>query len=128
MRSELGTSGKAVWDGYGADHLDAGAQQLVLAYARAADIADRLDGLVIARKEGWATLVFDDMGEIHLSVDKILDQHRAQLLALKQIHSELRQAGIKPSEGAGTKAKDEEPEDVLTKRRREREQRERKLG
>lgn len=128
MRSELGPSGQAVWDAYGVDRLDAGARQLVLAYARAADVADRLDGLAVARKETWASLVFDDMGEVHLSVDKILDQHRAQLLALKQLHSELRQAGIKPTQTAGTKAMDEGPEDMLARRRKEKEERERQLG
>lgn len=128
MRDELGATGQAVWDAYGADHLDAGARQLVLAYARAADVADRLDGLAVARKESWASLTFDDMGEVHLSVDKILDQHRAQLLALKQLHSELRQAGIKATAPTGTKATDEEPDDMLARRRKEREERERKLG
>ena len=128
MRSELGPSGREIWDSYGADSIDAGARQLVLAYARAADVADRLDGLAVARKESWASIVFDDMGEVHLSVDKILDQHRAQLLALKQLHSELRQAGIKATRPTESKATDEEPEDMLARRRKERESRERQLG
>lgn len=128
MRSELGPSGQAIWDAYGAANLDAGSRTLVLAYARAADIADKLDGLAMARKEDWASLVFDDMGEVNLMVDKILDQARNQLMALKQLHGELRMAGIKATGGSGAEAKDEEPEDMLTRRRREREERERKLG
>jgi hypothetical protein len=128
MRSELGPTGQDIWDAYQADKLDAGSRTLVLSYARAADIADRLDGLAMARKEQWASLVFDDMGEVQLSVDKILDQARNQLMALKQLHGELRQAGIKATGGGKTEAKDEEPEDMLTRRRKEKEDRERKLG
>lgn len=127
MRSELGASGQDIWDAYQADKLDAGSRTLVLAYARAADVADRLDGLASARKETWASLVFDDMGEVHLSIDKVLDQFRNQLLAVKTVYAELRQAGIRPTNSAIPTA-DEEPEDMLTKRRREREDRERKLG
>lgn len=125
MREELGSSGKAIWDAYGAANLDAGACTLVLAYARAADISDRLDALANARQGAWAVLTFDEMGEIHLSIDKILDQARAQALAVKQIASELRQAGIKPS---NKKAAADQDDDMLSKRRREREERERKLG
>jgi hypothetical protein len=127
MRSELGDSGRAIWDAYGAEKLDAPARTLVLSYARAADVADRLDGLAMARTDSWATLVFDEMGEVHLAVDKILDQTRNQLLALKTIYAELRQAGIRPAQTKSQTA-DEEPDDMLTKRRKEREERERKLG
>jgi hypothetical protein len=128
MRDGLGDFGKQIWDAYGADGLDPGSRAIVLAYARAADVADRLDGLASARQDSWATLVFDDMGEIHLQIDKILDQHRAQLLALKQLHGELRQAGIKATAPTNPTARDEEPEDMLARRRKEREQRERQLG
>lgn len=130
MRDELGTTGKAIWDAYEAANLDAGSRALVHAYARAADVADRLDGLATGRQDSWVVLTFDDMGEIHLSVDKILDQLRAQLLAVKTIYAELRQAGIRPTktESKPTTQADEEPTDMLTKRRKEREERERKLG
>lgn len=127
MRDELGDSGKAIWDVYDAGRLDAGAQTLVLAYARAADVANRLNALATGRQDSWASLVFDEMGEVHLSVDKILDQLRNQLLALKTIYSELRQAGIRPISAQTPKA-DEEPQDMLTQRRKEREARERQLG
>lgn len=128
MRESLDKTGRAVWDAFQADKLDSGAQTLVLAYARAADIADRLNGLAVGRQDSWATLVFDDMGEVHLGVDKILDQHRAQLLAIKQLHAELRQAGIKPVEQASGQTAVGDEEDMLSKRRREREAREHKLG
>jgi hypothetical protein len=128
MRDQLGETGKRIWDAYGAERLDAGSRVLVVAYARAADTADRLEQLVTAREERWALLVFDDMGEVHLTVDKILDQARNANLAVKQIHTELRQAGIKAHVDKQSTVKDEEPEDMLTKRRKEREERERKLG
>lgn len=127
MRSDLGPSGQAIWDAYDAGRLDAATKALVLEYARCADTADRLDGLVKAREERWALLVFDDMGEVHLTIDKILDQARNQQNALRGLHAELRQAGIKPvkaEENAGAQFKDE---DMLARRRREREQRERQL-
>ena len=127
MRRELGSTGQAIWDAYGADKLDAGARTLVLSYARAADAADRLNALMVARKDTWASIVFDDMGEVHLTVDKILDQTRNQLLAVKTIFAEMRQAGIRPVQGQASVGADD-PEDMLTKRRKEREDRERKLG
>lgn len=127
MRDELGPTGQAIWDVYGADQLDAGSRTLVLSYARAADTADRLNALATGRQETWVSLVFDEMGEVHLSVDKILDQSRNQLLAVKTIFAELRQAGIRPTQAATQRA-DEEPDDMLTRRRKEREKRERQLG
>lgn len=122
---ELGQRGRRIWDSYGADKLPAGEQALVHELARCADTLDRLDGLAAAREESWATLIYTDMGEVHLSVDKILDERRNHQLALKALIAEVRQAGIKPAQKTAT---DEEPEDMLTKRRREREERERKLG
>lgn len=127
MRSELGDSGRTIWDAYGAEKLDAGSRSLVLAFARAADVADKLDGLAMGRQGSWVELVFDDMGEVHLSVDKVLDQLRNQLLAVKTIYAELRQAGIRPAQAKNPTA-DEEPEDMLAKLRKEKEERERKLG
>lgn len=127
MRDTLGPTGQEIWDAYGADRLDAGARTIVLAYARVADVADRLDALAVARVEAWAVLTFDDMGEVHLSIDKVLDQLRAQLLAAKTIYAELRQAGIRPMQSTKAKA-DEEPEDMLARRRKEREERERRHG
>lgn len=128
MSTDLGETGKLIWAAYGADKLDDGSKALVRELARCADTLDRLDGLAIGRQDSWVVLVFDDMGEIHLTVDKILDQRRNHQLALKALYAEVRQAGIKPV-GAGVgKAKDEEPKDMLTKRREEKERRERQLG
>ncbi len=127
MRSELGISGKAIWDAFDVGRLDAGQQALVLEYARCADTADRLDALVRGRREAWASLVFDDMGEVHLQVDKVLDQARSNQVVLRGLHAEIRQAGIKAKPAEKSKA-DEEPKDMLTIRRLEREKRERQLG
>jgi hypothetical protein len=128
MRSELGESGQAIWDAYDAGKLDAGQRSLVLEFARCADTADRLADLADGRREAWASLVFDDMGEVHLSVDKILDQVIKTQGMLKQLHGELRQAGIKAKTGAVPQVQDEGPEDVLAKRRRDKERRERQSG
>lgn len=128
MSTGLGETGKLVWDAYGADRLDAGSQALVRELARCADTLDRLDGLAIGRQESWVELVFDDMGEIHLAVDKILDQRRNHQLALKALFAEVRAAGIKAGESGKSKDENEEPEDMLTKRRLEKEARERQLG
>lgn len=123
--SELGERGRDIWSSFGADALHAGHRALVHELARCADTLDRLDALAMGRRDEWASLVFDDMGQVHLSVDKLLDERRNHQLAFKTLIAEIRQAGLK--ETGGTK-KDEEPEDMLTKRRREREERERKLG
>lgn len=128
MAVELGKHGQHIWDSYEAAKLDAGSQALVRELARCADTLDRLDDLVSGRREVWAELVFDDMGEVHLSVDKLLDERRNHQLALKALLGELRMAGIKPSKNADQAGTSEGPEDMLTKRRREREERERKLG
>lgn len=128
MRDELGTSGKAIWDAYDVGKLDAGQAALVTAYARAADTADRLDALATAREERWALLVFDEMGEVHLTIDKILDQARNANLAVRTIFAEIRQAGIKPAAASTGSTKDEEPEDMLAALRRDKERRERQSG
>lgn len=125
MPVELGKHGQAIWDAYQASTLSAGYQALIRELARCADTLDRLDDLVSGRQETWASLVFDDMGEVHLCVDKILDERRNHQLALKALLAEVRQAGIKATDKPRA---DEEPEDMLTRRRREREERERKLG
>ena len=128
MTTDLGVTGQAIWDAYEGSKLDAGSAALVRELARCADTLDRLDGLVIGKREVWVTLVFDDMGEVHLSVDKLLDQRRNHQLALKQLTAEVRSAGLRPKDSKTTKAADEEPEDMLGKRRKEREQRERQHG
>lgn len=128
MSAELGKSGKAIWDAYGAAQLDAGSRSLILELARAADTCDRLDGLVTGRQDRWALLVFDDMGEIHLSIDKILDERIKAQGILKQLHAEVRTSGLKAVQITGTDETEKGPEDMLAKRRRENEQRERQSG
>lgn len=128
MSAELGKHGQAIWDAYEASSLDAGSQGLIRELARCADTLDRLDDLACGRREVWASITFDDMGEVHLSIDKILDVRRNHQLAFKQLIAEVRAAGIKVKQVEQAAAKDEEPEDMLTRRRKEREARERKLG
>lgn len=128
MSDGLGNSGRAIWDAYGAGGLDAGQQALVREFARCADTLDRLDDLAAGRREAWASLVFDDMGEVHLSVDKILDERRQHQIALKQLYGEMRMSGIKPGRVAGGKSKDEEPEDMLAQLRKDRADRERRAN
>lgn len=121
-------TGQAIWDAYGADKLNAGHRTLILQLARLADTADRLADLSAGRRDTWVSLVFDEMGEVHLSVDKILDQERNTQLAIKTVLSEIRQTGLKAQEMVGNLPVQADPEDMLTKRRMEREARERQLG
>lgn len=125
---ELGPSGRAIWDAYEGSKLEAGHQALVLEYARCADVADKLNGLVTGRADSWVTIVFDEMGEVHLSIDKVLDQAVKNQGMLRTLHAEIRQANIKAKAGSGVQARDEEPEDMLSARRREKEDRERQHG
>ncbi len=127
MRETLGDSGKAIWDAYGASGLNAAHRTLVLEFARCADTADRLADLAAGRREVWVSLAFDDMGEIHVSVDKILDQVRATQNTLKTLHGEIRQAGI-AIQAANAPRKDEEPQDMLAMLRQRKEERERQSG
>jgi hypothetical protein len=123
----LGDTGTAIWAAFQADRLDAGSKALVRELARCADTLDQLDGLAMGRREEWASLVFDDMGEVHLMVDKILEVRRNHQLALKALFAEVRAAGIKASSSSGI-SKDEEPEDMLAKLRRQKERRENQSG
>lgn len=131
MTEHLGKAGQAVWDAYGAERLDGATQALVRELSRSADVLDKLDGLVRGRQESWASLVFDDMGEVHLEVNKLLDQQAKIQTTFKLIWGELRMSGIKPtSAGTGKTGigKDEEPEDMLAKLRQEKEKREYQSG
>jgi hypothetical protein len=128
MSTELGKTGLAIWQAYRADGLDAGAQAMVRELARCADTLDRLDGLASGRQDRWVLLAFDEMGEIHLSVDKILDERRNHQLALKALYGELRMSGIKPQTMSGGASKDEEPVDMLEALRRAKANRERQPG
>jgi len=124
MSTELGTTGQAIWEVYGAAKLDAGSQALVRELARCADVLDRLDDLAMGRRQAWVELVFDDMGEIHLSVDKILSERRTHWLAFKALYAEVRAAKIE----ADSKIKDEGPVDMLAELRKLKGQRERQSG
>lgn len=131
MSSDFGASGQAIWDAYGAGGLSAGAQALVRELARSADMCDRIDGLASGRKETWAFLTFDDMGEIHLNIDKLLDQQIKAQGMLKQLHAEVRQAGLKTKltgDAIGGTNKDEGPKDMLAELRRQKERRESQPG
>ena len=127
MAIELGPTGKAVWSAYGADLLDAGAQSLVRELARCADTLDHLDDLVIGERDAWVSVTFDDMGDVHLQIDKVLDQRRNHQLALKAIYGELRMAGIKAATLEG-KLDSEQPKDMLAALRKAKESRERQSG
>jgi len=123
----LGDTGAAIWTAFQADKLDAGSKALVRELARCADTLDRLDSLAMGRREEWVSLTFDDMGEVHLTVDKILEVRRSHQLAFKALYAEVRAAGVKAG-GLGSISKDEEPEDMLAKLRRQKEQREGQSG
>ncbi len=131
MTSELGSTGKAVWDAFGAGNLDSASQALVRELARCADTLDRLDDLAKGRKETWASLVFDDLGEIHLQVDKLLDEQRKTQVVFKQLYGELRTAGVKPQVRKGA-TKDEGETggtvDVLAEFKKRKQERERQSG
>lgn len=124
----LGESGRLIWAAFEGDKLDAGSQSLIRELARCADTLDHLDGLASGRRESWATLVFDDMGEIHLVVDKILEVRRNHQLTLKALYAEARAAGLRPNAHPAAAVKDEEPEDMLAKLRAEKARRERQPG
>ncbi len=89
---------------------------------------DRLDGLAAGRHDRWAFLVFDDMGEIHLSIDKVLDEQRKTQMVFKGLFGELRQAGIKVQAAGLTEQAAEQPMDMLAALRKQKEDRERQSG
>ncbi len=106
MRGELGERGKAIWDAYGADKLPAGAQALIHELARVADTLDRLAVLAAGDVDTWATLQFEDGGEVSLEINNVIAERRQQQLAFARLLGEIRQSGIKQ-----TKPKDETAND-----------------
>jgi len=127
----LSKTGQAIWDAYDGDRLDPGAAALVRELARCADTLDRLDDLVIGRRESWLTITFDDMGEVHLQVDKVLDLRRNHQLTFKQLTAEVRSAGLRPVETkkpTGTIPVAVDREDMLAAMRAAKAARERQLG
>ena len=127
MSTDLGKQGRAIWDAYGAAKLPAHQRALIMELARCADMCDRLDGLAAGRQESWATLVFDDMGEVHLSVDKVLELRLKHQGMYKTLFAEVRAANIGLTT-SDTASKDEGPKDMLAELRREKELRERQSG
>lgn len=128
---DLGETGQAVWVAFQAESLDGATQTLVRELCRTADTLDRLDDLVRGEREAWASLVFDGLGEVHLHVDKLLDERAKQQSIFKQVWGELRQSGVKPTAvpvAPGADEKADEPGDVLAALRRAKEERERQSG
>lgn len=129
MKDDLGPRGQTIWDSYQADRLNPAIRALVAEYARQADNLDRMDALVRGKQESWAILVFDDMGELHLEISKLLDEQRKAMVVFKQLHAELRAAGVKATEQASGGAVAAGPaETPLERRRREKAERERRIG
>lgn len=127
MPDNLGETGRAIWDAFEASKRDAFQQALIREIARCADTLDTLDALILGRRPIWAELIFDDMGQVNLFIDKALDQRRNYELTLRALFAEARAAGLKP---AGVKASgvDEEPEDMLARMRKAKSDRERQHG
>ncbi len=125
MTNQLGKTGEGIWTAFQADGLDKASQALVRELARCADTLDRLDELSKGKREAWASLVFDDMGEVHLAVDKLLSEQRQTQTVFKTLYNELRQAGVKPAETGGSMAG---PEDMLAALRKKKDDRERRSG
>lgn len=128
MAAELGPTGQAIWAALNGDRLDAGSQALVREMARCADTLDRLDDLAMGRREGWVSIVFDDMGEVHLTVDKILDLRRNHQLTLRALYAEVRAAKIEAKAPEGGEGAPEPPKDMLADLRAAKENRERQSG
>lgn len=126
--NSFGETGQAIWDVYEAEKLDAGSQALVRELARTADTCDRLDGLAAGRQDTWVSLTRDEMGEVHLSIDRILDEQRKSQLALKALYAEVRAAGVKPKVETTPKDESEQPVDALAALREEKAKRERQSG
>jgi len=127
----LSKTGQAIWDAYDGDRLDPGAAALVRELARCADTLDRLDDLVIGRRESWLMITFDDMGEVHLQIDKVLDLRRNHQLTFKQLTAEVRSAGLRPVEvkkATEPSTPSADPGDMLAAMRAAKEARERQLG
>jgi hypothetical protein len=127
VSGEFGVTGTSIWSAYQASKLNAGHQALIREFARCADTLDRLDDLAKGRRDAWVVLAFDDMGEIHLSIDKILDQQIKTQGMLKQLHAEVRQAGLKADTGK-VEGKDERPKDMLAELRKRKSDREHQSG
>ncbi len=115
--------GQAIWASYKADGLPASLSALVEETARTADRLDKLDALLAGRRDDWASIVLDEMGEVTLVVDKLLGEARQQQMAFKQLLMELRQAGLKPEMTEKTEDKPQGRGGIVDELRRRREAR-----
>lgn len=93
--ADLEERGRSIWVAFEADKLPAGNRALIHEIARSADALDRLDALLVGRRDAWATIVFSDMGDVTLTVDGVLAERRQQQTNLKNLLMEARQAGLK---------------------------------
>lgn len=122
----LRARGRAIWDAYDADKLQAGSRALIHELGRLADALDKLDMILGGHEREWAKIVQDDLGEITLEVDALLSERRQHAVAFKTLYAEIRTAGLREAEGIAQPA--DVPQDMLAKRKREKEARERQLG
>lgn len=78
------------------DALAPAPQALVFEACRLLDRLDRLDGILSGRHEYWATIALDDADKqtYRLSVDNLLAESRAQMMAFRSIVTELRHLGL----------------------------------
>jgi hypothetical protein len=104
---DLEARGREIWSAFGADQLPAGHRALVHEIARSADTLDRLDALVVGKRDVWVELMIDDVGSVTLSVDSLLSERRQQQANLQRLLAEARQAGLKQDETAKPKSETE---------------------
>lgn len=119
---ELGERGQAFYDAYDGDQLPAGHRAIVQEAARQLDTLDRLAALAAGDVGAWATLNWDESGEVTLSIDGVVAERRQQQLAFKQLMGEIRQLGLKqqspgkPKDEAATESDDnDEPGAIILK-------------
>lgn len=124
MSDQLGESGRLIWEAFNADRLEPHSRALVLELARCADTCDRLDGIAAGREDVWIDIARDDMGEIHLSIDRVLELRLKHQLALKTLYAEVRAAKLVSVPVGGASGAPKEPEDMLARLRRDKERRE----
>lgn len=121
---DLRTRGQAIWAAYAADTLDAPSRALVQEAARCADTLDKLDALLAGRRDAWVKLVFDEMGNVELSVDKVLNERRMYQLAFMQQMNAIRAAGIKVVAAPAVQGQPQGRGGLIDELKRKRDQRE----
>lgn len=91
---DLKERGRALWVAYGASKLDSPSKALVQETARCLDTLDRLDALLVGRRDDWVTITVGESGQINLVIDKLLAERRQYQITLKALLLEIRQHGI----------------------------------